>query len=310
VAERDWGWTTGRTDHLDFVVRDLEDPDEIRGLLAPRVEYAAYAVGQLEPAYFKQSHWYRAVGDSGTAIVVHSKGGLGEATFVMGDTHAAHAILTLHPGPAQTYVTCQLQHLAVMRDIYRVSSHQPMLRMSVTRDRFQPVRSVETIQLTGVDIRRVNGLYSSEGAASYYAPEHIDSGLYRGIVRNGMLVAVAGTHVVARHEGVAVVGNVFTHPRYRGYGYATATTSAVTEALLEFCDVVVLTVDPTNAPAVRAYRKLGYIEVCQLVEATASRRDPLGWGAGLRRWRAGMRGRRYGGRFVSVRPSPGPAIRP
>ena len=117
----------------------------------------------------------------------------------------------------------------------------------------------------------------------------------------GRLVAVAGTHVVSRQEGVAVVGNVFTHPKYRGQGYATIVTSAVTESLLECCENVVLTVDPRNTPAVRAYDKLGYVEACRLVEASAHRRDPSGVSGTWRRFRAAIRGRRYDGSFVSVR---------
>ena len=105
----------------------------------------------------------------------------------------------------------------------------------------------------------------------------------------------------APQEGVAVVGNVFTHPAYRGRGYATAATGSVTGALLAFCDDVVLTVDPKNQPAVAAYRKLGYQETCELVEASAVRRDPAGIGAAFRRWRAAMRGRKYDGLFVTLR---------
>jgi ribosomal protein S18 acetylase RimI-like enzyme len=63
---------------------------------------------------------------------------------------------------------------------------------------------------------------------------------------------------------------------------------------------VVLTVDPKNLPAVSAYERLGYEEKSQLVEASATRRDPSGLGCGLRRMRAAIRGRRYGGSYVTV----------
>jgi RimJ/RimL family protein N-acetyltransferase len=172
--------------------------------------------------------------------------------------------------------------------------------MGVTRATFTPVRTLHTATLTGIDIRKVNALYGSEGGPAFYIPEHLDSGVYRGVVDEGRLVAVAGTHVVSRQEGVAVVGNVFTHPQARGKGYATACTSAVTEALLDYCDHVVLTVDPGNTPAVAAYAKLGFREVCQLVEASAARRDPSGIGSTLRRVRAAIRGRKYDGSFVTL----------
>lgn len=285
---------------LDYVVRSLHDPDEIRSLLRARIEYTAYALGQLEPALFERTRWFLGRGTTGVGLVLHSRGGLGDATFVMGDPDAILAVLSIHPGTAQTYVTCQPQHVDVLRRVYRLATQQPMVRMVVTREAFRPCDRYDAVPLTGIDIRKINALYGSENGPSFYVPEHIDAGVYRGIVVEGRLVAIAGTHVVSRQEGVAVVGNVFTHPAYRGRGYATSATSAVTEALLANCDYVVLTVDPRNVPAVAAYARLGYREACQLVEASASRRDPSGLGASLRRIRAAIRGRKYDGAFVTL----------
>jgi predicted GNAT family acetyltransferase len=53
---------------------------------------------------------------------------------------------------------------------------------------------------------------------------------------------------------------VLTHAHYRGRGFATATTGAVTAELLRFCDQVVLNVRSDNPPALQAYRRLGYQE--------------------------------------------------
>ncbi len=300
MAEREVRWQGATHHELDYIVQPLTDVSRIRDLLLPRVEYTAYALGQLEPALWPRTRWFWARGTTGTGLVLHSRGGLGDATFVMGDPDAVAAILAIQPGNTHTYATCQPQHLDVLRGVYRLANQQPMIRMSVVANRFAPVERPNTVVLTGIDIRRVNSLYGSEGGPSYYIPEHIDGGVYRGVVSEGRLVAVAGTHVVSRQERVAVVGNVFTHPAYRGRGFATAATSAVTQALLEYCDTVVLTVDPNNSPAVAAYVRLGYEECCQLVEASAARRDPSGLGSMLRRWRAAIRGRKYDGSFVTL----------
>ncbi len=300
MAERDMRWEASAERRLEFVVQPLTELARIRDVLRPRVEYTAYALGQLEPGLYERTRWFRAVGKSGTALVLHSQGGLGDATFVMGDPDAVRAILTIYPGAAQTYITCQPQHLPPLKAIYRLAVQQPMIRMGVTRGTFRGLYSVPTVALSGVDIRRVNQLYSTEAGPSYYVPEHIDNGVYRGVVIGGQLVAIAGTHVVSRQEGVAVVGNVFTHPAHRGKGYGTVVTSAVTQVLLEYCDHVVLTVDPSNKPAIKAYDRLGYREVCQLVEASAARKDPVGLSVWWRRWRASMRGRRYDGALVRV----------
>ena len=300
MAEREARWQGAAERGLDFLVQPLREPSAIRALLLPRVEYTAYALGQLEPSLFPRTRWFWARGSTGTGLVLHSRGGLGDATFVMGDPDAVAAILSIQPGTTQTYATCQPQHLEALRRVYRLASQQPMIRMSVTAARFTPVTQPQAVTLGGADIRRINSLYGSEAGPSYYVPEHIDGGVYRGVVAEGRLVAIAGTHVVSRQEGVAVVGNVFTHPAFRGRGYAAAATSAVTESLLQHCEHVVLTVDPNNAPAVAAYVRLGYGEACQLVEASAIRKDPSGVGSTIRRWRAAIRGRKYDGSFVTL----------
>ena len=63
------------------------------------------------------------------------------------------------------------------------------------------------------------------------------------------LVAAAGTHVISRTARLAVVGNVLTHADFRGRGFATAVTGAVTAELLRSCDQVVLNVRADNPPA-------------------------------------------------------------
>jgi predicted GNAT family acetyltransferase len=150
------------------------------------------------------------------------------------------------------------------------------------------------VRLRGHDIGRINRLYSSEGGQMAYTSRHIDEGVYYGVIAQGKLVSIAGTHVHSPTERVAVIGNVFTHPRYRGGGLATIATSAVTHALLQHCDLVALTVESNNDPALAVYGKLGYRHICNLYETAAIRKDALGLVSGLRRLAADWRGRREG----------------
>ncbi len=154
-------------------------------------------------------------------------------------------------------------------------------------------------RLTGRHVSEVNRLYRYEGPPAFYSAANIDDAVYCGAYAADRLVAVAGTHALAPADSIAVVGNVFTHPAYRGRGLGTLVTGAVTKELLVSCREVVLSVDPGNAAAVHAYRRLGYRDAGRLIEGSAVRRD-LGVGAFLRRRLAAVRGRRYGAELVSV----------
>jgi RimJ/RimL family protein N-acetyltransferase len=284
------------------LIRPLREPTAIRAILEPRRAYAAYAIGQLAPRLFPFVRCWYGESERGEGLVMHSGGGLGEAMFTMGHRDTVGAILRLHRGPHATFATAQPEHMPALERFFRVTQQTVMARMHVSTATFEPAMvtdgHVRILRLRSSEARAVNRLYNTEGAPTVYSAAHIDGGYYHGVYYDGRLVAVAGTHVVAPEEGVAVVGNVFTHPRYRGRGYGTLATGAATAALLRECRDVVLTVDPKNIPAVRAYWRLGYTEVCRLIEAPVTRRDSFGLGAAIQRTFARWRGRGLGAEIV------------
>lgn len=299
VAERGGGAVRrGR----EFRVRPLRDRDQIRARLEGRRAYAAYALGQLDPRLFRYSDWWFAEDGAASALILHSRGGLGNATFALGETSAVEALLQVHPGPRHTFLTCEVHHVETILRYFELDQRQTMIRMHLTAASFTPsADGIEVRRLTGRDARDINALYRSEGVPSYYTAKQIDDSVYFGIDRGTRLIAVAGTHVISPAGGIAVVGNVYTHPKHRGQHLAQATTSAVTAQLLTGCRDIVLSVDPTNEAAVRAYERLGYSEVARLVEGAAVRRDSTGVVTAARRVAARLRGRGSKTEIVRVR---------
>lgn len=280
-----------------YTVEQLIDRDAIRAMLASDRAYAAYAIAQLDSKLFDQSEWYHTKGPDGHALVLHSRSGLGRALFASGDPEGVDAILSLHPGPRFSFGSLRLEHRRAIEKYFIFTRQQSMLRMSVSSATFSPVEG-QSVRLLSGDAAAVNRLYSSEGGQASYSPNHIEEGVYFGVIEEGSLVSIAGTHVVSRSEGVAVVGNVFTHPRYRGGGLAAISTSAVTEELLKRCPLVVLTVEATNDPAVAIYKRLGYETQCKLHETPLIRKEPFGAFSLARRLIAGWRGRASGKEIV------------
>ncbi|MBF6601131.1 MAG: GNAT family N-acetyltransferase [Dehalococcoidia bacterium] len=284
----------------EYVVRPMHDREEIRRFLEARRPYAAYALGQLDPFLFRMTEWWLARREGERrALVLHSHGGLGNATFTMGEVDALEALLRLHPGPRHAFLTCEVHHLDTVLRYFELDQRQTMIRMQVTRDSFRGV-DAPVERLSGRAVREINQLYRTDGVPSFYSGRQIDDAVYYGAVRDGELVSIAGTHVISQMSGIAVIGNVYTHPRYRGLHLAEATTSAVTNLLLRTCREVVLSVDPTNTPAVRAYERLGYAEVARLIEGAALRRDASGIVTAGRRALARLRGRALRSEVVRI----------
>jgi ribosomal protein S18 acetylase RimI-like enzyme len=282
-----------------YVVRRLVDREAIHRLLEAQPTYSAYALAQLESDRFPYSEWWLADGDGGRALLLHSRGGLGNALFALGEAVPLSALLCLHPGPHNAFATCRAEHLEVLRRFFYLSQEHPVSRMKVTPATFRRPQG-EVRRLHGQDTRLVNRLYSAEDVVASYTPRQIEGGIYFGAYLAERLVAVAGTHAVSPSHGVAVVGNVYTHPRHRGRGLGALVTGAVTAAVIDSCPLVVLSVDPRNRAAVRAYENLGYEEDCRIIEAAATRKDIVGLTSLVRRLSASLRGRGTGSALVRL----------
>lgn len=249
---------------------------------------AAYALAQLDDEAWEEAEFYACLTPTGEAIVCHSRGGLGHATTLAGPLEGVTAILQLHPGFPNTFAISDPEHVEALESVYTFRHITRMMRMLVTRETFRP-NGADAQPMLGAHVDLLNRLYNAEGDPTHYRREHIADGCYWGVVDEERLVAVAGTHAIGRRHSIAILGNVFTHPRFRGRGHATTATSAVTAALLEQVDEVVLSVDPQNDPAVRAYRNLGYRHVGDIIEASATRHTGTLVTA-VRRWAARRRG--------------------
>ena len=73
----------------------------------------------------------------------------------------------------------------------------------------------------------------------------------------------------SRHYGVTALGNIATHPAFRGQGLATRTCAKLMQALQqEGVTHVGLNVRADNAAAIACYQRLGFAIVAEYCECT------------------------------------------
>ncbi len=264
---------TSRRDREAVVARAITDRGLLRNYLERDRLFAAYALCDLEDREFGKTRWGAAwVGDEITAVVLEYAGLSPQPLFVMGDNDGIERVLRDLIRPRAAYVAALPEQLPAVSAQYRVEPGPPMVRMWVDKAHFRPYPG-EVSRLLPVEIGELNRLYQL-GFASWLPASAIGDGVYYGVRVGGRLVAAAGTHVISPLARLAVVGNVLTHSQYRGRGFATATTGAVTAELLRFCDEVVLNVRSDNPPALQAYRRLGYQEHVRFEERLIHRLGP------------------------------------
>jgi ribosomal protein S18 acetylase RimI-like enzyme len=252
------------------VARATTDRTLLRAYLEQDRLYAAYAICDLEEREFARTRWGVAwEGEQPVALVLEYSGPTPQPLFMTGRPDGIEVILRDLIRPRAAYVAARPAAMAAVEAHYRVDPGAAMVRMWVDRAHFRPYpASVQ--RLLPIESGELNRLYQL-GFASWLPSTAIGDGVYYGMRVNGQLIAAAGTHVVSQAARLAVVGNVLTHVDYRGRGFATAVTGAVTAELLRTCDQVVLNVRSDNPPALNAYRRLGYAEHARFEERLVHR---------------------------------------
>lgn len=230
----------------------LTDKLVIRRHLNIDREWSLYALADLDDGMFEHCDWWGLPG--GLALVFRAIAI--RPIFVLGDAVSTKELLAALP-ETTGYLNLKAHQLDAAEGIYRYRERHEMRRMFL--DTFQP-RSGISEPLSIEDCSDIEHLYASgDGGGIAFAPFQLHTGLFRGIRRDGELVAVAGVQVQSRNEGVAAVGNIFTRPDCRGRGLAQIVTSAVVIAAREVgIQTIGLNVENTNAVAIRVYERVGF----------------------------------------------------
>ncbi|MFL5704574.1 MAG: GNAT family N-acetyltransferase [Ktedonobacteraceae bacterium] len=125
--------------------------------------------------------------------------------------------------------------------------------------------------MTVADLDELETFYADSYPGNWFDPRMLETGCYYGLRRNKQLASVAGIHVYSPRYKVAVLGNVTTHPDYRGQGLATAVCAKLCQALLRTVDYVGLNVKTDNLSAIKCYERLGFAPIATYEEFECER---------------------------------------
>ncbi len=263
----------------------LTDRDRIRSFLRTDRFFADYALGDLDPAHFQLAEWLGAEEGGELRAVVMLYHDLNPPIFfATGEVGGIEAILGGTVNLPRLGLSIREEHLPVVERFYRADP-VPMLKMALEledRNRVSPFmiesamerrNPVSVMRLDVSHMPLLEELYSY-GGGDAFRQRSLQLGVFYGVFDAGQLVSVAGTHIVSDNERIAALGNVMTHPDYRGQGLATLASGAVCEALLKGgIELIGLSVSRSNKAAIRVYEKIGFKRRVPFFEGTATRRE-------------------------------------
>ena len=237
----------------------------IRAILETDRVWSAYALADLEPEEAERCIW--ACNDGAVALLY--RGLEPQVLFLHGDP-AGCARLTASLPAGLVQFTLQAAHQAALGPRLELRHGVRMWRMGLEPAAFRSKVDVPVTRLGPADLPVMLQLFGEHpDQPDAFHPRQLEAGVFFGVVEGKHLVSVAGTHIVAPRAGIAAVGNVFTHPDWRGRGLAACATSAVVaELLASGANNLVLNVAQENTPAVRCYEWLGFHRHCAYLEGT------------------------------------------
>ncbi len=256
--------------------RRLTDPREILARLQSDRLVHLYEIGDLDPFFFPSCAYYEDGASASTVLVYR-----GDAPTVLAlsrDAKASAALLdALAPELPERFeahlAVSVLESLGTSFAVRHSERHQKWAlgaRDAIERAA-RVASSVPCERVHPRDVDAVWALYRESYPGTWFSPRMLETGAYFGVREDGRFLAIAGVHVLARAERVAVLGNVTTSPAARGRGLAKAACASVIAALAPDVDAIGLNVASDNEAAIRLYRSLGFSFVCDYVEATIER---------------------------------------
>jgi len=241
----------------------LTNKNQIRAILRSDPRWCVYALGDLSSRMFPKCQWFTpdltlVLHDYGTSILfAHGTGSIREAL--------EHVSWPVHLQVQQEALDEVARHA-------NVANVKQMIRMAWTGGSTRLTDRVT--RLGAADVPALERLYA-DGESTGESPDFfygsmVTDGVFFGVYKGEELIAAAGTHLVAREENAAAIGNVFVRSDRRGRGLGRAVTAAVLHELAGI-QTIGLNVRADNEAAIRVYESLGFVRHCDFREALATR---------------------------------------
>lgn len=238
-----------------------------------------YELGDLDEPFWSRCRWwaYQTDGVIDAVVLEYAAPHAPVIIAMCEDNDPAYeellsAILDELPDTLHAHVTRRPASLLAER--FDLSTHGVHARMVATSRRWRRVDTSEVCFLGEEELDAIMTLYTESYPDHYFDPRALElEQMCAGIWRGSTLAAIAGVHVWAPEQGVASLGNITTHPDWRGGGLARRVTAKLCERLSETVETIGLNVHIENIAARRCYASLGFEDVAMFEEFDATRRS-------------------------------------
>lgn len=240
----------------------LHDKKEIESFLRRNVYLHLYSIGDLDDFFWKYTTWY-AWAECGEirAVALLYSGQMPPTLLALSQEDVMQKLLQsiLPLLPCKFHAHLSPGGEVVLKRKYEMNSHGQHYKMALNNKALSHgVDCSEVVRLASEDLGEILQLYAEGYPGNWFDARGLQTKQYFGIRRENRLVSVAGVHVYSEQYKVAAMGNVVTHPDYRGSGLGKSVTARLCRSLSEKVDYIGLNVKSDNRVAVSMYERLGF----------------------------------------------------
>jgi ribosomal protein S18 acetylase RimI-like enzyme len=243
-------------------VQILHDKTLIFDFLQDNSGFQIYSIGDLDDFFWPKTIWY-ALKDTDTIRSI--------ATLYIG--MYPPTLLLFHNGDSSFSIQLieQIKNLLPVRFNAHLSSglldvfgkHNVInyygldYKMILTKVAIDPSDN-NIRKLTIADLPKIKDFFVVAYPNNWFDSRMIDTEKYYGYFINDKLVGVSGIHVYSKEYRVSALGNIATHPDYRGQQIGYKLTSVLCYDLQKSVDCIGLNVHSDNDYAIKCYKKIGF----------------------------------------------------
>ena len=245
---------------MDLVI--LHNKDAIFNFLKENSALQLYTIGDLDNFFWPKTIWYALKEKDKIKSIALLYVGMDTPTLLLfynGDSSYSYQLIEnirqVLPAKFNAHLSSGLVDIFGKHNIldYFGFNYKMVLAKSVNALNDNNIR-----KLTTADLTIIKELYKNSYPQNWFDSRMLETKKYYGYFINDKLVGVSGIHVFSEEYKVAALGNITTHPDYRGQQIGYKLTSALCLDLQKCVDFIGLNVKSDNDYAIRCYKKIGF----------------------------------------------------
>ena len=240
------------------MIKQIKDKDSLYNRFVKDVFLFAYHIGDLDDFYFSDCKWFGLEENEQIVEVILLYSGLKVPTLlIFGSIEKIPYLIEeiIDKLPDRFYCHYQENFHEFIESSYQMTFLGTHLKMKFQGElvKLSNIDTSETIHLTEEDKPNILSLYQEAYPEGYFIPYMLKSGKYYGVKVDKKIVSVAGVHVFSSFYNIAVLGNITTHPNFRGRGLAKKCTAQLLKSFDGEVDQIGLNVKKNNIIALQLY---------------------------------------------------------